>query len=476
MQDELDPEISSLIEVQAHPFVLIDGQYRIVGANQAYCDSYGLTRAQVIGRSCHEVSHHSAVPCHQSGEDCPHQAVFLQGAFHEVIHTHFDRNHRPEYARIKGYPVLGSAGVRFLGEAIIPISNPEELDCDEMRMIGDSPAFLQCVELLSRTAQSEASVLLLGESGVGKELAAQYLHKRSRRRDKPFLAINCAAIADTMFEDELFGHERGAFTGCIGRKQGLFELAEGGTLFLDEIGDIPLSLQAKLLRVLESGEFRRVGGTETLRADVRIIAATNSNLLKMAETGRFRLDLYYRISAIDLHLPSLRERRDDIPALAEAILRRIAVSGAPRCKLTDDALTKLAQYHFPGNVRELRNILLKAVAICHHNIISAEYIILGNVVPELVPVCAGETNVSSASMTMSTSIATVQSTANKAVQGISMAQVEAAYIAELLQIHHGHRRHVADMLGISERTLYRKLKRYGLSQVKHLADTGPIAD
>lgn len=465
MQEELDPEISSLIETQSSPFVLIDEQYRIVGANQAYCDNYGLTRAQVVGRSCHEVSHHSAVPCHLNGEDCPHQAVFQQGTFHEVIHTHFDRNHRPEYARIQGYPIRGDAGVRFLGEAIIQISNPEELDCDEMRMIGSSPAFLQCVELLSRTAQSEASVLLLGESGVGKELAAHYLHKRSRRRDKPFLAINCAAIADSMFEDELFGHERGAFTGCIGRKQGLFELAESGTLFLDEVGEIPLSLQVKLLRVLESGEFRRVGGTKTLRADVRIIAATNGDLLKMTETGLFRPDLYYRISAIDLHLPTLRERRSDIPALAEAILKRIAVNGTPRCKLTDDALTKLMQYHFPGNVRELRNILLKAVAICHHYVISAEYIVLGNMLPELLPHRAVVTDASSEPAAPATSI----TVSGVAMQGVSMAQVEAGYIAELLQIHHGHRRNVADTLGISERTLYRKLKRYGLSQTKLLA-------
>ncbi|MHB8849215.1 MAG: sigma-54 interaction domain-containing protein [Burkholderiales bacterium] len=465
MKNELDPEISSLIEVHSSPFVLIDEQYRIVGANQAYCDNYGLTRDQVTGRRCHEVSHHSPVPCHLNGEDCPHQAVFQQGTFHEVIHTHFDRNHRPEYARIQGYPIRGDAGVRFLGEAIIQISNPEELDCDEMRMIGSSPAFLRCMELLSRTAQSGAAVLLLGESGVGKELAAHYLHKRSLRRDKPFVAVNCAAIAEAMFEDELFGHERGAFTGCIGRKQGLFELAEGGTLFLDEVGEIPPTLQVKLLRVLESGEFRRVGGTETLRADVRIIAATNGDLLKMTKTGLFRSDLYYRISAIDLHLPSLRERRSDIPALAEAILKQIAVNGTPRCKLTDDALAKLAQYHFPGNVRELRNILLKAVAICHHYVISAEYIVLGNSLPEWTPQAQGIGDATAGQTVPAISMAA----SGKVAQRVPMAQMEAGYIAELLRIHRGHRRNVADTLGISERTLYRKLKRYGLSPTKLLA-------
>ncbi|ARU32852.1 Fis family transcriptional regulator [Sulfuriferula sp. AH1] len=453
---KLGPELNSLLEVHAHPFVLIDANYRIVGANQAYCDNYGMAREQIVGQRCHEVSHRSAVPCHQNGEDCPHQAVFSSGKEHEVIHTHFDRHHRPEYARIKGYPIFDEADVRYLGEAVMPIVSPDEMNCDEMRMVGSSPAFLHCVEMLSMTAQSEASVLLLGESGVGKELAAQYLHKRSRRRDKPFVAINCAAIAETMFEDELFGHERGAFTGCIGRKQGLFELANGGTLLLDEAGEIPLAMQAKLLRVLESGEFRRVGGTETLRTDVRIVAATNRNLLEMAESGQYRLDLYYRIAGIDLRLPSLRERRSDIPALAEAMLKRITASGTPRCKLTDDAIAKLTQYDFPGNVRELRNILLKAVAMCRHSVISADNIVLGRQ--------AAETDRRLATAEQAAPVLPqAVSDVHQAVSGMPIAELEARYIADLLQIHHGHRRNVADILGISERTLYRKLKLYNLS-------------
>lgn len=456
LKTKLESELTSLLEVHAHPFVLIDADYRIVGANQAYCDNYGIAREQIIGQRCHEVSHRSAVPCHQNGEDCPHQAVFNTAKAHEVIHTHFDRHHRPEYARIKGYPILDDIGVRYLGEAVMPIASQDELNCDEMRMVGSSPAFLHCVEMLSMTAQSEASVLLLGESGVGKELAAQYLHKRSSRRDKPFVAINCAAITETMFEDELFGHERGAFTGCIGRKQGLFELAGGGTLFLDEAGEIPMAMQAKLLRVLESGEFRRMGGTETLQADVRIITATNRNLLEMAETGQYRLDLYYRIAGIDLRLPSLRERRSDIPALAEAMLKRITESGAPRCKLTDDAIAKLTQYDFPGNVRELRNILLKAVAICNHSIISAEHIVLGRAVARSDRRVADVVEVAPV-------LPEAVSDMHHIVSGVPIAELEAKYIADLLQTHHGHRRNVADILGISERTLYRKLKLYGLS-------------
>jgi transcriptional regulator with PAS, ATPase and Fis domain len=452
MKTKLSTELISLLEVQSAPFVLIDEQYQIVGANQAYCENYGISQQEIVGKHCYEVSHRSDVPCHQHGEDCPHQAVFSTAKPHEVIHTHFDRHHRPEYARIKGHPIMGDAGVRYLGELVMPIANPEELNCDDMRMVGHSPAFLHCVEMLARVAESEASVLLLGESGVGKELAAQYLHKRSSRNDKPFVAINCAAITETMFEDELFGHERGAFTGCIGRKQGLFELAHGGTLFLDEAGEIPLMMQAKLLRVLESGEYRRMGGTETLKADVRIVAATNRNLLEMAETGHYRLDLYYRIAGIDVRLPSLRERRSDIPALAEAMLKRITDAGAPRCKLTERALVKLTEYDFPGNVRELRNVLLRAVAICHNSVIDAEQIVLGS---SLATSQKSET----APLIVNSVVA---EELQKTVAGIPIAQLEADYIAELLKIHHGHRRNVADILGISERTLYRKLKQYGL--------------
>jgi two-component system response regulator AtoC len=444
MSAPISAELQSLINVQEDPFVLIDERYRIVAANRAYCVNYGLEPDKVVGRRCHEVSHLSDVPCHQNGEDCPHQAVFSTGKIHEVMHTHFDRHNRPEYVRIKGHPIAGPDNKRYLGEVISRIVSSDELDCKEMQMIGKSPAFLACLDHLTRAAESEASVLLLGESGVGKELAAQYLHKRSSRRARAFITVNCASIAENMFEDELFGHERGAFTGCVGRKQGLFELADGGILFLDEIGEIPLTMQAKFLRVLESGEFRRLGGTGVLHADVRLIFATNRNLLEMAQAGQFRLDLYYRISGFDLRLPTLRERRNDIPALAEALLKRITRTGIPQCRLTDDAMEKLLGYAFPGNVRELRNILMKAIAMCNNGIISAEHIHLGNQPiehPHIHPVAEAE---------------------RETGMGTAMSEIEAQHIAALLTRHNGHRRNVADLLGISERTLYRKLKRYSL--------------
>jgi two-component system response regulator AtoC len=442
-------ELQSLIDVQENPFVLIDENYRIVAANIAYCENYGLDKEAVVGRRCHEVSHLSAVPCHMNGEDCPHQGVFNSGKIHEVVHTHFDSHNRPEYVRIKGHPIVGAGNKRYLGESIFRIAGSDELDCKDMQMIGNSPAFLACLDHLTRAAESEAAVLLLGESGVGKELAAQYIHQRSARRNKNFIVLNCASIAENMFEDELFGHERGAFTGCIGRKQGLFELADGGILMLDEIGEIPLSMQAKFLRVLESGEFRRLGGTEVLYADVRLIAATNRNLFEMAQTGLFRLDLYYRISGIDLRLPSLKERRGDIPALADAILKHITRVGMPRCRLTDDALDKLINYSFPGNIRELRNILLKAVAMSNYGIISADNIHLG----ELLLAHQHE------HVHSETAVAPLHLKPANKVPVKSIADLEAQHIDELLKLHNGHRRIVAELLGISERTLYRKLKR-----------------
>ena len=452
MENATPSELQSLIDVQENPFVLIDENYKIVAANRAYCVNYAVDSKNIVGHLCHEISHLSSVPCHQNGEDCPHQEVFRTGQMHEVIHTHFDAQNRPEHVRIKGHPIRGRDGKLYLGEAVFPIADSEDLLCKDMQMVGASPAFLSCIDHLTRAAASDAAILLLGESGVGKELAAQYIHKRSSRNNKPLIILNCASIAIDMFEDELFGHERGAFTGCIGRKQGLFELANKGILFLDEIGDMPLFMQAKLLRVLESGEFRRIGGTETLRADVRLIAATNNDLLKKIHEGGFRSDLYYRIAGIDLRLPSLRERSSDIPVLAQAILKKITQVGQPHFKLTPEAVDKLQGYTFPGNIRELKNILLKAVSESNHNIISAANIHFSH-----------QHEKNEASTKHEIPVDVIREATEIKPQSASMAELEAEHIGKLLLSYNGHRRNVADTLGISERTLYRKLKRYNLA-------------
>ncbi len=445
--NQIPIEIQSLIDAQENPFVLIDSNYRIIAANRAYCTRYGADEMQVVGRACHEISHHSSVPCHLNGENCPHQQVFATGEGQQVLHTHYDHHNRPEHVRIQGHPIRGLSGETYLGEAIYPFAPATAMDCDEMRMIGKSPAFLTCVDNLTRVAESEASILLYGESGVGKELAAQYIHRRSSRENKTFIAVDCASIAESMFESELFGHERGAFTGCAGRKLGLFELADGGTLFLDEIGEIPLTMQAKLLRVLESGEYRRVGGTETLHADVRVVSATNRDLLDMADQGRFRLDLYYRVAGIDVTLPALRERRSDIPALARALLSRM--NGGMNFHLREDAIARLLEYEYPGNVRELRNILQKALILSDNGLITADKIrfeINSQWTAEASPI-PSNTSPDNGKVFLKTA---------------SISELEAVHITRLLEQYQGHRRKVAEVLGISERTLYRKLIRYGL--------------
>ncbi len=455
--NDLSLDLQSLINIQENPFVLINKDYRVVSANHAYCQVYGLSPNEIVGRLCHEISHHSSVPCHENGEVCPHQKVFATGEACQVLHIHYDNHNRAERVRLKGYPIHGRDGCLYLGEAIVRLGSSEDLDCDEMRMIGHSPAFLACADKLVRVAESDAPILLYGESGVGKELAAELVHKQSPRCEHPYVSINCAAIAESMFESEFFGHERGAFTGCVGRKQGLFELADGGTLFLDEIGEIPLSMQPKLLRVLETGEFRRVGGTVNLTADVRIVSATNRNLLERVDQGLFREDLYYRIAGIDVTLPSLRERRLDIPALADALLARISGAGKNVPKLAADAISRLTSYDYPGNVRELRNILQKAVALSGKGIIHARHIQFDSLNEEKAPTVT-RTGVP-AGKPVSPSIADATAT-------LSIEEMEIRHIGALLEHHGGHRRTVADLLGISERTLYRKLNRYGLHSEK----------
>ena len=333
----MDIELQGLIDTHEQPFVVIDGSYRIVAANQRYCEAYGVTPAAIVGQHCHAVSHHSARPCHENGEHCPHQALFERGQAVEVLHTHFHADNQPERTRIRGHRLKGPAGELYLGEQLFPLEADADSECNAMQMVGRSPAFLACVDNLARVAESEASILLFGESGVGKELAARFIHARSNRAGAAFIVINCAAVPETLFESELFGHERGAFSGSSGLKKGLFELADGGTLFLDEVAEIPLNLQAKLLRVLETGEFRRVGGTQTLTADVRLVSATNRRLLDEVDAKRFRLDLYYRLAGIDVTLPPLRERAADLPELAalpvEAPDRRTAGVPARRGSL-----------------------------------------------------------------------------------------------------------------------------------------------
>jgi len=231
-------------------------------------------------------------------------------------------------------------------------------------IIGESPAFRHVLRLCERVANSNATVLILGDTGTGKELLAREIHDRSPRRDKPFVAVHCAALPETLLESELFGHEKGAFTGAVSQKIGRFELADGGTLFLDEIGEISASTQVKLLRVLQERQFVRIGGTKTVACDVRIIAATNRNLREAIKQGTFREDLYYRLNVFPIEMPPLRQRREDIPLLVDYFVKRAAADlGVPQPELSQQALALLTAYDWPGNIRELQNVIERAVLL-----------------------------------------------------------------------------------------------------------------
>ena len=319
-------------------------------------------------------------------------------------------------------------------------------------MVGESPAFLAMIEQLQLMAQSRVPILLLGETGTGKELAAKFLHQHSERRDQPYVTIDCTNLSESLVESELFGHERGAFTGSVGKKQGLIELADGGTLFLDEIGELPTTMQSKLLRVLDTGEFRRVGGHKTLSADVRVVCATNRHLWEAVKDHQFREDLYYRIACMTVHLPALRERRQDIPLLADTLLGRLSQSTRRRYRLADAALEILQARHYSGNIRELRNDLFAAAAGSVDGWIDR---------PQLIKAFENAPK-------------TVQNSTpakNEAPPGLphndpdpatSADDIKSRHIAAVLKEQYGSRKRTAAVLGISTRTLYRKMKHYGL--------------
>ncbi len=259
---------------------------------------------------------------------------------------------------------------------------PAELPKHDSRvkMIGVSRALQEVFKLVGRVARTDAPVLIAGESGTGKELVAKAVHEYSPRRKREMITINCGAIPENLLESELFGHEKGSFTGAIARRAGRFEQADGGTLFLDEIGDMPLTIQVKLLRVLQDGTFSRIGSNEIIKADVRIIAATHKNLVEEVAAGRFREDLYYRLNVVEIRIPPLRDRREDIPLLSEFFLQQITrKNGMARIRLSAEAVGALQSHHWPGNVRELENTIARACALATSNILLASDIPLASI-------------------------------------------------------------------------------------------------
>jgi DNA-binding NtrC family response regulator len=304
------------------------------------------------------------------------------------------------------------------------------------KLIGSSPAVRKIVALLEKVAGTDSTVLIRGASGTGKEVVARALHASSPRHDRPLVTINCAALQETLLESELFGHEKGAFTGAVSAKPGLVEVAEGGTLFIDEIGEMAIGLQAKLLRVLEDGHFRRVGATSEMRADVRVIAATNRRLEDEIKANRFREDLYYRLNVITINLPLLSERRQDIPELVEHFLSTRQL-GTQRFHIQPEALEAMTRYDWPGNVRELANVLERA------QILAEDHTITLDDLPENLITFAPEEG-------------------EEGGDALNLHHTQRRHVLTVLKEVHGNKVHAARALGISRRALYRLLDKYGI--------------
>jgi transcriptional regulator with PAS, ATPase and Fis domain len=422
----------SYLEHDATPMIVLDVEYNILAANTAYQRQFATPRQQVQGQKCFRVSHQYSVPCDQAGEHCPMKQALATRAPDRVLHIHHTPR-GPEHVDVELRPILDEGGqviayVERLSRVVTASAQPRESG-----LVGRSESFNAALSALQRAAPSQIPVLLQGESGTGKELFARALHTASPRAGGPLVVVDCTGLSETLFESELFGHERGAFTGAMQRKIGLAETAHGGTLFLDEIGDVPLPMQVKLLRLIESGTFRRVGGVDTLHADFRLVAATHKPLKRMVEDGTFRQDLYYRISAFPVHLPPLRERVDDIALLANSLLQRMA--GNDRLRVDDEALAALKRYAFPGNVRELRNLLERARLFADEGVIRLRDLpedVLGTQAAAALPRAKGQ-------------------------------DADKARLSHALATFQGTREELARHLGLSERTLYRRLKDYGLA-------------
>jgi DNA-binding NtrC family response regulator len=303
------------------------------------------------------------------------------------------------------------------------------------QLVGSSPVMRKVVELIRKVAPTPATVLIRGASGTGKELVARALHINSPRRDRPLVTINCAALQETLLESELFGHEKGAFTGAVQSKPGLIEVAEGGTLFIDEIGEMAPGLQAKLLRVLEDGHYRRVGSARELRGNVRVVAATNRDLEAELKEGRFREDLYYRLNVVTIRLPLLRDRRGDIPELVEHFLTTRRIGPVP-AQIAPDALEALVRYDWPGNVRELANVLERGQILAENHLLTLDDL------PD--------------------NLAEMPASTTQAGDPLHLREVERRHILMVLQRENGNKVHAARALGISRRALYRLIKKHKL--------------
>ncbi len=432
-------KLESLLETHEKPFMVIGSDLHVLAVNLAWETAFGVSRDKRVGKPC----------CDDQGI-CRHRRLFqtlepYAGIFPE------ESGGTSKLLNVRGYPLLDADGRLYLGESqsLLHKAVPK---MRQSGMVGMSKSFIHLKIKLQQAANMQAPVLLLGETGTGKELAAEFIHRHSQYAQGEFVIADCTLFNEELFESELFGHEKGAFTGAAASKKGLFELADNGTLFLDEIGELPLSQQAKLLRALESGQYRRVGGTSTLKALVRVVCATHKDLAEMVRQGKFREDLFYRLSVFPIHIPPLRERKQDIPLLVEHFFQQLGQMRDNPCSISRAGLAKLVNHTWPGNIRELRNCLQLACGLSQGNPIQEEDIHFMCGVGELID----RVKVDSTFNSTLPQQQTVRSMSN-------LEQYEAGFIAGLIDKYQGNRKLIAAEMNISERTLYRKLNRLNLN-------------
>jgi transcriptional regulator with PAS, ATPase and Fis domain len=440
----------SYLEHDPQPMIVLDVDYNILAANTAYQRQFGAVGKPYVGDKCYRISHHFELPCDQAGEHCPMSRAFATKGPDRVLHVHHTPR-GPEHVDVELRPILNAEReVVAYVERLATVRSASARASAE-GLVGQAPAFIAALSAVQRVAPSTLPVLLLGESGTGKELFARAVHEASQRSSGPFVVVDCSGLTETLFESELFGYEKGAFTGAHARKPGLVETAAGGTLFLDEMGDVPLSMQVKLLRLIESGTFRRVGAIEARQSDFRLVAATHKPLQQMVADGRFRQDLYYRISAFPIQLPPLRNRVADIPMLVESFLQR---SGGARQRMVvaPAAMALLQAHDWPGNIRELRNVLDRARLFADDGMVRVEHLpesLKAGVLPPVLDAAPP---------------------AGPALSG-RRREVDDASLRRLVESTRGTRKELARQLGLSERTLYRRLK--ALSLVRGGRRDGP---
>lgn len=442
----------SILDTLHEGVVVMAADSTIVYANPAYSRILGVPVNKVIGKKCSEIE--PTAKCLQSLETkqpIKDQYEIVQSVGVPIVFSTNCLFHNGELIGICSV-FRDISEIVSLNKKVAELKHqlsqygrsslPESFSA----LIGRHPNFVQALRLAAQVAPSETTVLIQGESGVGKELLARAIHQASRRRDKPFVTVNCAALPETLFESELFGYAGGAFTGAKAcGKQGKFHLADGGTLFLDEVGEIPLSLQAKLLRVLQEGEVERLGSVKPEKVNTRIIAATNADLEAMVAKGAFRQDLFYRLNVICIRLPALREHPEDIPLIAQAVLDEINQANSRNLVFSQDVMDLFTAYHWPGNVRELQN------AIRHASLVAAEKVIgVANLPSYLLE-----------RLSRQVSDRGNRAAAERALR-LYMEGAEQEALQEALRLANNNRSQAMDLLKISRRTFYKKLKKYNL--------------